>query len=177
MKNFLLMSLSAILLTGCIFGDRREPKTVFEDDAIDAQVHYVITNDPDEFSPDTHVNITTYNRKVLLTGEVPDTATKQKLTEVTNNIENVQTVYNEVKIGPPTGLVQRTTDTWITTQIKSLLAAENSYGLNQTKVITENNVVYLMGIMTQDEATIAVSRAQGVRGVTEVVKFFEYVAD
>lgn len=176
MKSIMCLLLTTTLLTGCILGDRRQPQTVFEDDAIDAQIHYLISNDPDEFSANTNVNAATYNNKVLLTGQVPDEATKQKASKLANRLENVQTVYNELTIGPPTGLVQRTTDSWITTHVKSSIATENSYGLNQIKVVTENNRVYLMGIVTPQEAEIAVKKAQNVKGVKEVVKFFEYIA-
>ncbi|MFI4955203.1 MAG: BON domain-containing protein [Gammaproteobacteria bacterium] len=171
---FFCIFLSTVLLTSCMFTDRRGVSTVWSDDEISEKIYYDISRSLAE-NDISHINIDTYNHKVLLTGQVPNAGVKDQLAQLANNTQNVQKIYNEVTIGPTTGLTQRSHDTWITTHVKSLMTASNNNGLMGVKVTTENNVVYLMGLVTPEEAELATEKARSVKGVKEVVKLFDFV--
>ena len=172
--KYLIFFLSVFLLSSCMFTDRRGVSTVFTDDEITREINYDISHALTE-SGRSHINVLTYNQKVLLTGQVPNANVKEQLGQFATNTANVQKVYNEVTIGPTTGLTQRTTDTWITTKITSLFTASNQTGLMRAHVVTENDVVYLMGLVTPEEADSATEKARSVKGVKEVVKLFDFV--
>lgn len=175
-SRFLLLILLSFFLSACMLTDRRDPITVWDDRKTENQIKHDIAQ---TFSTQSgfHVNVTTYNQDVLLTGQVPTQADKERLTTIAESVEtiDVETVYNEVTVGPVTGLVQRTTDTWVTSKIKSYFTASNKIGLMRMQVITENGTVYLMGLVTQQEAELATEKAREVKGVEQVVRLFEYV--
>lgn len=178
-SRFLLLMLLSFFLSACMLTDRRDPITVWDDRKTENQIKHDIAQ---TFSTQSgfHVNVTTYNQDVLLTGQVPTEADKERLTTLTESAGsseniNVETIYNEVTVGPVTGLVQRTTDTWVTSKIKSHFTASNKIGLMRMQVITENGTVYLMGLVTQQEAELATEKAREVKGVEQVVRLFEYV--
>lgn len=124
-----------------------------------------------------HVNVSSFNRKVLLTGEVRDEAMKAAVERQIMAIENVQSVVNELQVSPPASLSSRSNDTFITGKVKaSFLDAKDVFG-NAFKVVTERGVVYLMGMVTQAEGARAAEIARGVSGVQKVVKVFDYISD
>ncbi|KAF3997173.1 BON domain-containing protein [Glaciimonas immobilis] len=125
----------------------------------------------------SHINITSFNRRVLLTGEVRDEAAKAAAEKETKAIEGVHSVLNELTIAEPSSFGQRSNDTYITSKVKaSLLDAKDVFG-NSVKVVTERGVVYLMGKATEREAKRAAEIAAGVAGVLKVVKVFEYLTE
>jgi osmotically-inducible protein OsmY len=121
--------------------------------------------------------VTTYNRVVLLTGEVPDAADKAKAEQAVKTVENVQSVVNEITIGFPRSVSQRSNDAYLTTKVKASLVDARDLLANSIKVETTGNVVYLMGLVTQREADRAADVARGVSGVTKVVKVFEVISE
>lgn len=124
-----------------------------------------------------HVNVTSFNRKVLLTGEVKDEAMKQAVEREVSAIEGVQSIVNELDIGFVSSLATRSNDSLITGKVKaSFLDTKDLYS-NAIKVVTEHGVVYLMGRVTQREGQLAAEVARGVGGVHKVVKIFEYITD
>ncbi|MDB5852128.1 MAG: 21 kDa hemolysin precursor [Herminiimonas sp.] len=124
-----------------------------------------------------HVNVASFNRKVLLTGEVRDEAMKAAVEREIMSIENVQSVVNELQASPPASLTSRSNDTFITGKVKaSFLDAKDVFG-NAFKVVTERGTVYLMGMVTQAEGARAADIARGVSGVQKVVKTFDYISD
>ena len=124
-----------------------------------------------------HVNVTSYNRQVLLTGEVP-TAEDKKLAEQTMaRVENVRGIVNELGVMPVSTLTQRSSDTLISGRVKAGLVDDRRLVANTFKVATERATVYLMGRVTQDEATRATTIARSVSGVQKVVRIFEYISD
>lgn len=124
-----------------------------------------------------HVNVNSFNRKVLLTGEVKDEATKAALEREIGAIEGVLSVVNEIEIGPMRNYTARSNDTLITGKVKASFVDNKDLYANSIKVVTEAGVVYLMGRVTQHEAKLAGQIASGVSGVRKVVRIFEYITD
>jgi osmotically-inducible protein OsmY len=124
-----------------------------------------------------HVNINSFNRKVLLTGEVPDEATKIAVEREVADISGVQSIVNDLVVAPPASYTSRSNDTMITGKVKASLVDANDISANSFKVVTERAVVYLMGRVTQREGTRAAEVARGVAGVQKVVKVFEYITE
>ena len=124
-----------------------------------------------------HVNVTSYNRKVLLTGEVRDEAMKQAAEREVREIANVVSVINELEIAGPSSYTSRSNDALITTKVKASLVDKKTVSATSFKVTTERGVVYLMGLVTQREGNIAADVAKGISGVNRVVKIFEYISE
>jgi osmotically-inducible protein OsmY len=124
-----------------------------------------------------HVNVTSFNRKVLLTGEVRNATMKEAVEREAAAIEGVQTVFNELNIAGTSSLTSRSSDSLITGKVKaSFVDAKDLYS-NAIKVVTERGVVYLMGRVTSREGALASEVTRGVGGVQKVVKVFEYITD
>jgi osmotically-inducible protein OsmY len=124
-----------------------------------------------------HVNINSYNRKVLVTGEVRDEAMKRAVEAEVRSISNVESVINELEIAGPSSYTSRSSDTLITSKVKISLADKKTVSANSFKVVTERGNVYLMGLVTQREGNIAADVAKGVSGVMKVTKIFEYISE
>lgn len=124
-----------------------------------------------------HVNANSFNRRVLLTGEVKDEALKAKIEREISSIEGVQGVVNELSIGGNAGLGGRSNDTLITGKVKAALVDTQDIQSNTFKVVTEAGVVYLMGRVTQREGGLAAEAASRVSGTRKVVKVLEYISD
>jgi osmotically-inducible protein OsmY len=124
-----------------------------------------------------HVNVTSYNRRVLLTGEVRDEEMKAAVEREVKGIDNVVSVDNELEIAGPSSYTSRSSDALITTKIKASLVDKKTVSAVSFKVVTERGNVYLMGIVTPREGNIASQVAQGVSGVQRVVKIFEYISE
>jgi osmotically-inducible protein OsmY len=124
-----------------------------------------------------HINIASFNRKVLITGEVPDQSTKAAAEREVRAIEGVQTVYNELEIGAPASYTARSSDALITTRVKASLVEMNTISAASFKVVTENGTVFLMGRVTQREGDVATDVTKSVTGVQRVVKLFEYISE
>ncbi|MES2258972.1 MAG: BON domain-containing protein [Pseudomonadota bacterium] len=124
-----------------------------------------------------HVNIASFNRRVLLTGEVRDQAMKDALEREVRAIDGVLSLTNELEIAGPASYTSRSNDALITTKVKASLVDMKDISANSFKVVTERGNVYLMGRVTQREGTIAGEVARGVSGVQKVIKVFEYMSD
>lgn len=124
-----------------------------------------------------HVNIASFNRKVLLTGEVRDEEMKAKVAREIGTIEGVESVINELAILGPSSFTSRSNDTLITGKVKASFVDEKHLAVNSIKVVTERGIVYLMGRVTEKEGMLAAQIASGVSGVQKVVKVFEYISD
>lgn len=123
----------------------------------------------------SHVDVSVFNRRVLLTGEVPDDASKQKAEQIVRQLNNVNSIVNELTIQPPSDLSSRTNDSYLETRVKTALIAEKNISANNFKVICENGSVYLMGLVTRDEGATGADVASRVPGVVRVVKVFQYI--
>jgi len=124
-----------------------------------------------------HVNVTSFNRKVLLTGEVRDEAMKAAVEREVANIDGVQSIVNDLEIGPVSSFSARSNDSLITGKVKAAFVDAKDLYANSIKVVTERGTVYLMGRVTQREGQLAAEVARGVSGVQKVVKVFEYISE
>jgi len=124
-----------------------------------------------------NVSVTSFNRKVLLTGEVRDEATKAKVAQEVAKIEHVKFVVNELEIAAPSSVASRSNDTWITGKVSASFVDAKDLHANSLKTVTERGVVYLMGRVTHLEGARAAEVASGVSGVLRVVKVFEYISE
>jgi osmotically-inducible protein OsmY len=124
-----------------------------------------------------HVNINSYNRKVLLTGEVRDEAMKRAVENEVRSIANVDNVTNELEVAGVSSYTSRSSDALITSKVKLSLADKNTIKATSFKVVTERGNVYLMGLVTQREGNIAADVAKGVSGVMRVTKVLEYISE
>ncbi|MDP2070717.1 BON domain-containing protein [Methylotenera sp.] len=157
---------------GAIAADRRTSGIFVEDQNIELKaIKKMETN----LGEDAHVNVTSYNRNVLLTGEVPIAESKTKAESLIREIANIRAITNEITVGPKSTLGSRSNDSYITTKIKTKFVTENKFPANYVKVVTENGVVYLLGIVSSAEADAAAEIARNTEGVTKVVKVFEYM--
>jgi osmotically-inducible protein OsmY len=152
--------------------DRRSLGTQADDKTIGVKVDSRIN---DVYGDRVHVNINPYNRRVLLTGEVPDEKTRADVGRIAAGVENVTAVINEVQVGINASGVARSNDAIITSLVKGNLVDTPNLSANSFKVVTEANVVYLMGLVTRDEGDRASQAAARTRGVAKVVRVFEYI--
>ncbi len=127
------------------------------------------------FSSQVHVNITSYNRQVLITGEAGSEAVKRGVEEEVTSVPGIKRVFNEMVVGPQAGVVAVSNDSRLTTVVKTRFLEANRFQANHVKVVTEAGVVYLMGIVKRSEADAATQLASTTSGVTRVVRLFEYL--
>jgi len=177
--------LPALLLSGCapvlvgagaaaglsMSEDRRSSGAQLDDQSIEWRASSRIG---ERFGSKVHVNITSYNRAALLTGEVPDERTRGEVDGLVRGVPSVQGTTNELVVAEPTSLGSRTTDSFITSKIKTRFLDAGKFNALHVKVVTEAGVVYLLGTVTEKEAEDAVEIARTTGGVRKVVKMFEY---
>ena len=154
--------------------DRRTSGTQLEDEGIELRS----ANRIREMVGDrVHVNVTSYNRQVLLTGEVPNDRDRQYLAKLISEVDNVRSVVNELGVMPKSSLGDRSTDALITGKIKASMLDSKDIFASAYKVVTERGTVYLMGRVTQREANRATDIARTVGGVKKVVRVFEVISE
>ena len=123
-----------------------------------------------------HINVTSYNRNVLLTGEAPDAGTKAQIEKIVREIPNVRGVVNEIQIAGVSSYSARGNDSYLTSKVKArFIDNGGNFSATQVKVVTEGSVVYLLGLVTRKEAEAAVEIARTTGGVQKVVRVFEYI--
>ena len=129
----------------------------------------------EKFSSQAHINVTSFNRRVLLTGEVPDAAAKAEAERIAAGVENIASVVNELQIANASSIGARTSDSILTAKVKGNFVDDKELLANAFKVVSEAGVVYLMGLVTRGEGDRAASVAARTSGVKQVVKVFEYI--
>lgn len=127
--------------------------------------------------PSAHVNTTSFNRAVLLTGEVPSEAARSQAELIVRGLPNVRRVYNYLSVEPASSLTTRGNDTWITSKVRARLLEGKGYNPNDVKVLTERGVVYMLGLVTQAEGAEAARMVSETAGVQKVVTLFEYIQE
>ena len=178
----LLGGCAAVVVTGAATGanaahDRRTLGAYVDDEGIELKARLAITEDKELYSQ-VHVNFISINGVVLLVGQAPTEAMRMKIEELTQGVEKVRVVHNEMTIAAPNSYMTRSSDSLITVKVKgSLFGIKGHEGFDPTrvKVVTENGIVYLMGILYRSEADAVATRASRVSGVQKVVKLFEYL--
>jgi osmotically-inducible protein OsmY len=181
-RAFLACALLAMLaLQGCpvlLVGtaavtafDRRTTSAIYQDENMALTI---LDRIGQRFGSLTHVNVTPYNRVILLTGEAPDEATRAAVEAEVREIANVRGIVNEIQIAPPSSLAARANDSLITSRVKTRFLDANKFNAVHVKVVTEAGVVYLLGLVTEQEANDAAEIARTTGGVIKVVKMFSY---
>ena len=175
-----LSACAPLLIGGAIWGgtlvvsDRRTSGAQIDDQAIELKS---VRRIADVVSDRGHVNVTSYNRLVLLSGEVPTEADKAAVEQAVARIDNVRAIVNELTLAAPSSLSARSNDTLMTSKVKASMVDAKDIQANAYKVVTERSVVYLMGRVTEREANRAADIARGVSGVQKVVKVFDVVSE
>ena len=150
--------------------DRRTTGVRIDDEGIEVRAGNRVS---DRFGDKAHVNTTSFNRVVLLTGEVPDAATREEVERIVRAVPGVNGVSNELEIAGASSLGARTNDAFITSKVKARFLDARKFNPVHVKVVTEAGIVYLLGVVTEQEANDAVELARTMAGVRKVVKIFE----
>lgn len=154
--------------------DRRTVGTQVEDRTIQIKALSRISN---KFGEGVHANITVYNRRMLLTGEVPDAAVSAEIEREVSSIENVRLIVNELSVEPKSSLSSHSNDTLITGKVKAAMIDAKDVFVNAFKVTTERGIVYLLGSVTAKEAQRAAEVVSNVGGVVKVVKVLDIISE
>jgi osmotically-inducible protein OsmY len=184
---FAIVTGASMLLTGCVpllvagavggtalvASDRRSVGAQADDEAIELKV---ANNIGTGYGDRVHVNVTSYDGIVLLTGEVPTQDLVKSIGDIARSTAKVRKVENEVTVGPVSSVGSRTNDSYITSKVKARFVEANKFAPNHVKVVTERQVVYLLGLVRRDEADTAAQIAATTSGVVRVVKLFEYIS-
>ena len=189
-RALLMVMLTANLLGGCaavIVGgaavgasavhERRSVGTMMDDEGIEWKVRTALGEDK-PLSSQSHLSVISVNGVVLLVGQTPTEALRQQATILAKGVDNVRLVHNELAIAAPNSYMTRTSDSYITSKVKTSLfkvKGHDDFDPTRVKVVTENGTVYLMGILYRSEAEDAARQASRVGGVQKVVKLFEYM--
>lgn len=169
-----------LILSGAVAGgslvatDRRTSGAQLEDEGIELRA---LSRLRGEIGERSHVNLTSYNRQVLLTGEVANAQDKQLIEQTVSRVENVNSIINELAIMGNATLTQRSSDALVTGRIRATLVDTTDLYANAFKVVTERGTTYLMGRVTQREADRATEVVRSVPGVQKVVRIFEIISD
>ncbi|KQQ57528.1 BON domain-containing protein [Pseudomonas coleopterorum] len=184
-----LVALSlALSVTGCSsvltatrdnpIDDDRGTRTLgskIDDSLIETKVSVNIAKANIDLDKNSHIVVTSYNGVVLLAGQTPRADLKTLAEQAASEVQRVKKVHNEIQVLAPSSLLARNNDAWLTTKIKTQMLADSAIPGSRIKVVTENGIVYLLGLLTQAEATRATNLVQGVSGVQKIVKLFEYI--
>jgi osmotically-inducible protein OsmY len=188
MRYYIIIALLALpLLNGCaplilggavgtgvaVVEDRRTLGIMTEDENIEIKAGNRIR----DRLKNAHVNVTSYNGMVLLTGEVPDAAARDIAERTARAVENVRSVVNELQVAGNSALSSRANDSYLTSKVKARFVDAQRFNPLHVKVVTESNVVYLMGLVRKREAHEATEVARTTSGVQKVVRVFEYIPD
>lgn len=162
------------VVTGLVAVDRRTPGAQLEDETIELKG---MTTLRENLGDRVHVNLTSYNRRALLTGEVPNAQDRQLVEKLVSGLPNVKALTNELAVMSPSSMTTRSKDTYLTGRIKASLIDAKDLFATAFKVVTERGTVYLMGRVTRREADRATEIARSTSGVTKVVRVFEYISE
>jgi osmotically-inducible protein OsmY len=185
-RNMLVLLVLSSLLTSCVafvmagaaasmvVYDRRSVVMLESDARIFYLINTAIANNPDFRG--SHIVVTSFNQVVLLVGQTTSDSLRALVEKIARTTPNVKRVYNQLTVGVSTTIGQRSKDTLITGQVRGQMLAKKGLESGSIRVITENGVVYLMGIATHEQAGLAVAVARQVQGVIKVVKIFRYIA-
>ncbi len=185
--SLIAMVLASTALSGCsslISATREEPiqedqgsrtlGSYLEDESIETKTLVNISKGSQALAQ-SHINVVSYNGQLLLIGQVPDEQVKQEAESIARQVRHVRKVHNELDLAGPTSTIVRTNDVYLTSRIKVQMLADKRVSGGRIKVVTENGVVYLMGLVTPTEADLAVEITRSVTGVRKIVKVFEYI--
>jgi len=178
----LLLLAGSILAGGCVpavsllaidvVRDEREPRAYWQDNKAEMDMRFSIYRN--KTISDTNVSVTIWNAVVLLTGEVPDQQTIDRILDIAKSHHYTRQVVNRIELAGRTNMASRINDSWLTGRVKTALVVSGTVDPTRFKVVTERANVYLMGLVTSAEATEAVMIVRSIPGVVRVIKVFEY---
>ena len=168
------LMIAGVAGTAMVASDRRTSGAQLEDESIELRAQARIR---DNLGERVHVNVTSFNRQVLLTGEVTAEKDRQAVLQLVERIENVKAVVNELAVMPLSNLSERSNDLLIVAKVKASFIDSRDLFASAFKVVTERGTVYLMGRVTQREATSATQVTRNVSGVNKVVRLFEIISE
>jgi osmotically-inducible protein OsmY len=187
LRNAALVTLAAVTLGGCaavavgaavgtamVATDRRTSGVQLEDQTIELKA---VSRISEAVGDRGHINATSYSRTVLLTGEVPTEADRSAIEQTVSRIENVRATVNELAVMSSTSMTARSNDSILTSKVKATYVDAKDMQANAIKVVTERGTVFLMGRVTEREATRAAELARGISGVQKVVRVFEILTE
>ena len=154
--------------------DRRSSGTYVEDEGIEWKAGNRIN---ERLGDKVHVNVTSFNRKLLLTGEAFNEESREEAGRIATSVENVREVINELRVAPTSTLGARTNDSYISSKVKARFVDQKDFHVQQVKVVTEAGTTYLMGLVSQREGDAATEIARTTKGVQKVVRVFEYISE
>jgi osmotically-inducible protein OsmY len=167
------LAITGVAATAQVATDRRSTGAQLDDELIEDKTSVQVL---ERFKGnDVHVNVTSYNGNVLLTGEVPFESVRTDIGEIAGRMPKVRSVQNDLLVGAATGLGSRSNDTLITSKVKARFVESNQFQINHVKVVTERGIVYLLGLVRPAEGNAAAEIARTTSGVQRVVKVFEYI--
>ncbi|MCF8152117.1 MAG: BON domain-containing protein [Burkholderiaceae bacterium] len=185
-RNLAALLLSLPILAGCfgaaavgvgtgalMLSDRRNSETFVTDEGLELRASARIN---EKYGDKSHVNVISYNRMLLLTGEVTSDAAKADVEKIAATVPNVKSISNELAVAGPSSFGGRSNDSYITSKVKARFVDAGKFAANHVKVITEAGVVFLLGLVTQAEADAAVEIARTTGGVQKVVRVFEIIS-
>ncbi|MDX9665162.1 BON domain-containing protein [Pseudomonas sp. P5_152] len=146
-----------------------------DDSLIETKVGVNVAKANPDLDTQSHIVVTSFNGVVLLAGQTPRADLKAQAEQAAAAVQRVKTVHNELQVMQPSSLLARNNDAWLTTKIKTQMLTDASIPGSRIKVVTENGIVYLLGLLTKQEAAQATNLVQGVSGVQKIVKLFEYI--
>ncbi len=187
LKQLSVIFLSAALLQGCAAAvvagttgavaaanDRRTLGSQIDDNNIEIKASLALS-EIERLSKHANVNIVSFNGIVLISGQVANEEMKNEAYRAIENIQGIRKIHNQLRIGSNTGITTKTHDTWLTSKVKTRLLADENVSGHSIKVVTENGEVFLMGLVSAQEADQAVDIARNISGVERVIKVFEYL--
>lgn len=186
--NLLIVFFLAVQLSGCaapvlvagaaggaiVANDERTTRSLVDDNVIESRAIDKLYEDP-EIAKKIHINVTSFNGIVLLTGETVNDSLRTRSVNIVRYMDKVRRVHNEIRVGDLTGLESRASDSWITSKVKTQMLTTKGFKSSQVKVTTEAGTVYLMGLVSKEVGNQAAEIARNVSGVKRVVKLFEYL--
>ncbi|SDI43349.1 BON domain-containing protein [Pseudomonas panipatensis] len=158
--------------------DDRGTRTIgskIDDSLIETKVAVNIAKADPDLDRNSHVVVVSYNGVVLLAGQTPRADLKNKAEQAARTVQKVKTVHNELQILQPSSVAARSNDTWLTTKIKTQMLTDANVPSSRIKVVTENGIVYMLGLVTKREGDLATQVVQSVDGVQRIVRLFEYI--
>jgi osmotically-inducible protein OsmY len=177
----LLQGCGAFVVAGATYGaavvyDRRDEKTVLDDETIEMQARVAHFQNPD-IRKQSRLAVTSYNHTALITGQARSAEISDRYARLVSNLPKVKQVYNEAEIGPNISLTQISTDTYLTSRAKLAIQSVDlpRFDALRVKVVTENGIVYLLGLVTPEEADATADKVRRIPGVKRVVKLFEHI--
>jgi osmotically-inducible protein OsmY len=169
-----VVAVGGVAATATVMADRRTPAV----QAIDKGIGLEIENALDKrFGDNAHINVTSFNQKVLLTGEAKDAEIKERAGAYAKENKNVRSVFNEIVIGPNSAYTARANDSYLESKIKTQMIFTDKLPSNSMEIVAEGSSIYLMGILTQNEAELAKKVASNTNGAKDVYAYFDIISD